>query len=490
MHKQKLKKNIFFVTLVLLLIAHGAYYTLVPYYLINIFTLFIIVILIYLNYTGKNKIFETLIIIYIGGHFSILDNWGGFFVLSSFLLFFLTILKGKSKFYKDTPINFLIIVFVISNILGWVFKNKIQIPFLLLGIISLAAYLMLFFASKRLLMEKWHISLLIKTIVIMLIYQALVSLNTYYSLIDTDLTHLLPTSENRFGLKYMTGTFGHSELYGEFALIMFLFLLPFSFSNKTETIFGIKRTTLIIGLITAFINILLSASRSAFGLSFIGIFIFFYLTRYSLKFKVSNFIIYGAIVFFGLALLWKPMKLNFIAERFIDPKQGAPIISNSDFDLITGEGTARELAFSYFWKRFPEEKWWIGYGWGLPESNRIAWFKDPETPRADYHSLYLSLIMIYGYIGSICYLLLFFITISRLFKVLKDKKFELYLRLTAVAFFLLMIFMLLNEYKISLLRMPHYHLLTWLWLGFSNSLYYSSKMKLYENTLAGTIPIK
>jgi len=269
---------------------------------------------------------------------------------------------------------------------------------------------------------------------------------------------------------------------------MFLFLLPFSFSNEAEKIFGVKRLYLLLGLVAAIINISLSASRSAFGLLFLGTILFILISKS--KIKLKNYFIYGTFIFFILFLLWKPLKLGFIIERFVDPKQAAPLIIDNDFNIITGEGTARELAFSYFWKRFPEENWIIGYGFGVPKSNRIAWFKDPETPRADYHSLYLSLIMLYGYIGSIVYILIILVTIIRLYRLLKAKHTQVPYRLAATAFFLVLVFLLINEYKVSLLRMPHYHLLTWLWLGFSNALYYINKNNYNENNMVSTISYK
>lgn len=480
--------QILLVAFVVLIIAHGAYNTLVPNLLINLVTLVIIVFFIFLKYTNKNRIYETIIVLYFCSHFSILNKWGGLFVLTTFLIFSFYSIKGIKIPNNDKPVNLLVFIFIIMNVFGWLFKNKMPNGILILGIVTLFAYIMIFYITKNILIDKKQINILLNVIIFLLFYQLIISINTYFAVIKTDLTHLLPTPENRFGQNYMTGTFAHSEIFGEYSLLMFLFLLPFSFSNSCVSSFGIKRRTLLIGLVIAAINVALSASRSAFGLLFLGVVVFFFLTGFNLKIKIKNIFIYGTVFLAIIFSLWKPLKLNFVVQRFIDPKRGAPIISDEGFDLITGEGTAREGAFAYFWVRFPEEKWWIGYGWGIPESNRIAWFKDPDIRRSDYHSLYLSIIILYGYIGSLAYVFLIILTTRRMFKVLKTKKADYHLKIAASAFFLLLLFLIINQYKVSLLRMPHYHLITWLWLGFSNAIYYTFKKRNYEISLAGSLP--
>ena len=141
--------------------------------------------------------------------------------------------------------------------------------------------------------------------------------------------------------------------------------------------------------------------------------------------------------------------------------------------FISGEEINRAYAFSFALVRLAEESWWLGWGWGIRESNALAWFPDDfiRLKRADYHSLYLSLPMIFGWVGSLPFLFIIFYTLkNNLSLILRNRKTYNYLVSISISFVMLIFIFIINEYKINSMRWPQYFLLIWFWLGFGNSI--------------------
>jgi hypothetical protein len=78
--------------------------------------------------------------------------------------------------------------------------------------------------------------------------------------------------------------------------------------------------------------------------------------------------------------------------------------------------------------------------------------------------------MVYGWIGSFAFLSMVVITAVRLFRVSwKYRKRESFLMVLAVGFTMFWFIFLVDQYKISILRAPNYHMMFWIWLGLSNA---------------------
>jgi hypothetical protein len=112
----------------------------------------------------------------------------------------------------------------------------------------------------------------------------------------------------------------------------------------------------------------------------------------------------------------------------------------------------------------------------VPRSNRWAWFGvDPEKREAgvsDFHSLYMSLPMVYGWIGSFAFLSIIVVIAFRLFRVsLKYRKRKSFLVVLAVGFSMFWFIFLVDQYKISILRNTNYQMIFWIWLGLSNAVF-------------------
>ena len=160
------------------------------------------------------------------------------------------------------------------------------------------------------------------------------------------------------------------------------------------------------------------------------------------------------------------MNLNYVISRFkkIETKD---ITYES---IISGEDINREVAFEIGRDIINRENWMLGYGWGTNSSNRIAWFETDDFYRSDPHSIYYSLPPLFGWFGSLAFLLIFIFLIFRLFKKIYMSKYIDFLNILRFGFIFLLIFFLINEYKITALSSPHYFMIIWIWLGMACSI--------------------
>ena len=462
--------SIIILAILVLLISHGTINTLFPNILINLMALILISVILYILLIVNKLYFSFVMIMYICSHFPYASTYGGTFVIISFLVISPQFFKDIFSELKisDYLITTLIIVLIINTVLGWIFKNNMPIMQFAAGVFSFFGYIVIFLFSARIFIDTNKIKILVNIIIFMAFFIFIFSFNNYFEII----TIASPIIYSPFG------AFANSELLGEYSMVIFLILFPFLFSNHPQLIANISKRRIIVGLITSLLSVFISISRSALILISVGamaelLFIWFF-SDHTIFNKKSRLFANSVIIFSIMVIFWKPLNLNYILERFTNPDLASPIHISTNINLLTGEGTPRELAFSYFLIRFPQESWWIGYGWGVPVSNRIAWFSNPEVLRAGYHSLYLSLLMIYGWIGSVSFISLILITIVRLKNIfLKNYRNSIHY-LLQVGFFFALLFMMINEYKISLLRNETYQLIVWIWLGIANALIYSS----------------
>jgi len=488
-------KSIVITSFLIILLAHGAYTTLVPILLLNILTLLFVVYIIYKKFVSNpNRDYWGFVLcIYICSHFNFLNKYGGLFVIATFLIGVLLIINKKrlGEFeLNDTLIFFILVLFVVFNFAGIIIKNKQNLFIIFNSVVAFMGYLIIFLISKSLIITKQKVIAIAMLFAFMAFYEMLVGLNTYLGIVKTGLTAFFPT-DSRFGSKFSEATFNHSELFGEFAMLTILFLIPYVIArnllSKNES------RWVLFGIVCSVINIFLSGSRSVFGLLIIGIlFSFFISAKSNIKLGIKRIISVGFAVLIILFLLWEPMDLGYLLDRFNDAKNPVNASNLLEANWITGKGTPREGAFRYFFERYSKDSHWIvGYGWGVPESNHIAWFGSTSIMRADYHSLYLSIIVLYGWVGAIAYILLFIITLYRLINALKITKRNKYLNYAAyplIGFIMLISFLLLNEYKVSLLRISGYHMMSWIWLGLANAVYYTIiNYEKNQNLLGSTL---
>lgn len=492
-------KNLFKFSFIILALAHGAYNALIPSFVINIFFVLLILVMIYKKYFERQpNYFFGILLIYIISHFEIINKYGGFTTIISFGIFIMMSSNKKklnNQLSKDKFIDFLLTVFIIINIIGWLFRPQMSFEWVILGAIAFGGFIYMFNFSRKLIFHENYLITFYYIVSFLSIYESIVALNTYIGVFKTGYLIFLP-AVSRFGSIFAEATFNHSEIFGEWSMMTAFILFPLIISKNIK----INHKILVFGFIAAILNLFLSGSRSTISLTASGIFIIYFssfIAKYKQYFLFGKSIKYSIIGIILIGAIWIPLNLGYALERFDKESKTAVGFNEEKLTLnsiITGEGTPREGAFRYFFTRYNEfshEYWLFGYGFGTPEYNRNAWFgTNISDNRSDYHSLYLTLIVTYGYVGAALYLILYLYTIAKLFSsfrdVLKSKSLKLYFY-PLFSFILIFIFLLLNEYKISLIRVSTYHMITWIWLGFAHAIINTIKLKKHESSLVSTI---
>jgi len=113
----------------------------------------------------------------------------------------------------------------------------------------------------------------------------------------------------------------------------------------------------------------------------------------------------------------------------------------------------------------------IGYGWSTYPNNRAAWFGTVEQERADPHSLYYSLPMLFGWSGSLAFLILITSPIwFGLFKLHRSSLYDAETRRIGWTFVLVFILFMVNEYKQAFLISSNYFFIIMVWSGLAVSI--------------------
>lgn len=474
----------------LLIAGHLFINTYVPNIFINVLTILALSFFTYYYYLHKYKYFEYLLIIYFISHFSYaVKQGGGFIIISFFAILLYYIVKKHNPFelkYSDRFLGALIIIFLLHNLLGWVFINDTGIQNILLGALSLFGYVVMFRFTSKLRMDETRIRYFVYITIVLTLYSCIVIINNYFTIFQIS-SPMLPSTA-RFGSNVQAGMMGWSELSGEHGL-MTAILFSTLLATKSSKIYSIKNIYLYIGLLGSIFNLLMSRSRSVIILLIIyylilGLYLYFIAGRKGTS-KIKLLI--GVLV---ILIIFKVIS-SLIGTQYLLNRLTSVNTSNITVEsVLSGEAINRDYAFSFFFERLKDKSWWLGYGWGSNYSNRVAWFVNPETLRSGYHSLYFSLPMLFGWLGSLAFLGIFFITLKRLFVMLRENSKIFFLNPFALSLFFMILSFLVNEYKIEALRLPHYFMVIWIWFGMANATYYTYKMELYENSLAGSVSDK
>ena len=158
-----------------------------------------------------------------------------------------------------------------ANVFGWIFKSPIKGTDLIFGIISFFGLISVFCGISTLKLTIYRLKVFLKVLDFYIIYSFFVTLNQIFSIIETQ----SPLLYGGFlQIKNAYGTFGDSELFGEYFLILFMFYFPMLLSDLTKIALNIKYTRLIIIVLLTFVQALMSVSRSVFLLLIFGVFLF------------------------------------------------------------------------------------------------------------------------------------------------------------------------------------------------------------------------
>lgn len=408
------------------------------------------------------------------------DKLGGI-ILAPLIILITIYFQNQERFLvKDRFIRACVSILVLTNFLGYILINQARMLDIISSVIIFSGSILTFLFIQNFKLSKIHINTIFKIFTFLSILLLLIALNQKYVFIDSTIGLLgagITANVSRISRSYdgrMPSLIQDYELFSEFALLMFIISFTIFFDRRAINFFKLGYTPFILAFISI-ANMLITGTRSSIILTILFLFILSLLRMgsfFSAKTLIYVLVIAGLIPLFMNygELIGLDIVINRIKE--IDIK------AFSLHNIITGEEINRAYVFAEGYSRLAENDWILGHGFGTANSNEMAWFGNITSTGGrqivDFHSLYLCIPMIYGWIGGVTYLILIIYIIILLFKkyllVKNDPG-----RIIALAFSLMFIFFLINQIKINSLRLYNYHYLIWILLGFALSI---AKMKL------------
>lgn len=435
----------------------------------------------------KKDIFYFIIVIYICSHFSYGDNHGGLWNIFTFIMLgvFWFFIKKNLYFNKsDIAVSILLTIFILFNVIGWVVKNPTPILFILEGVAAFMGYILMYVAVSKIKITPEKVNLFLHVTLVMLIYQFAVALVQYYSIVDWG-TPLV--GGNTLGIIEITadsrpvGTIQNFELFAEYALLMVCVSMPFLSSKTTKEEVGFKYIYLSV-MIFISISIMIITSMRAATVLMVLVTAFYYLIFPLRIISAVNAVGQQLKIIILVALLLPAVSIYIGMKELSDDFNKIDTAVMNVENITSGKSINRGGVIDMALKRINDESWVIGYGFGVPASNKWAWWGYDTTKLHrhifDYHNLYLELPMIYGWLGSFAFIFLILLTLSRLVMVtIKYRKKESYLLVLSLGLSVMWGVFLIHEYKIGMLRNSNYQMMFWIWLGLSSSVVKTIKEK-------------
>lgn len=442
--------------------------------LINV-AAFILVFLTSFATIRKGDYFSFFIQLFICNHFTFGNDIGGVFNLTSglaFLFHHLVTLNGK---FEDSTLNrttkISIICLGIVQILS-LLNNENALVFKFISAIAFLNILLLFFYSSKMIVTPYDFYRFVLITTIFFSFMFMVSLNQKYNFIQSNypvFPSLNPNSEYELDIKRSTGTLLNYEAYAEYSISIIAICLPGilsgSFMKFNKLFHYVCCTTLFI----AIWSIVLSGTRSSIFLLPLVILLTLFLLKK--RTKVKNVLV-------GLSLVGTFLMLN-LTLNFVDftvfskRSENIDIESTSLSKILNGEDMNRGDIFAFAINKIEHEAGLIGKGYytNKNEYTKVHFDKVDNSGIPDFHNLYFSAIIIWGYLGTIALLAIFFSIILDGFSSYKNlANHNLFLNDLLIGFIILFCCFMINEFKIQFIRDANYFVMVLILLSSFNSL--------------------
>lgn len=428
----------------------------------------------------RNDGFGFVMIIYCCSHFSYADNQGGLWNLMAAALITMHVATRLSMRLaregwpgRDSMVALLLWVLIGFNVCGWFVLSPVGYIERVQGAAAFAGFILVFYVTSNSIITPGRFRAFMVITLVMFVYQLLVAVNQRYALFNINTPMLGAYGKGigfiTYGSTNAQGTLRHSELFGEYGLLHWCLLIPLLCSSSVQRELRIGSGRVLVMLLMSLTFIAITSTRSAALLAGAAIAVYV-LTLKTVRFRsIDRF---GRQIQLAVALtVLIPLVGAYIGVASV--QQDFAEVGGTGFSLasiVSGEAINRAPLFELGIRRLSDESWFIGNGFGIPRANLWAWVgSDPlrsENMPADLHSLYLSLPMLYGWVGSAAFIGLILLAAWRSARAaLLHRWRSTFLVPVAIGFGALWVAFLVDQFKISMLRNPNYHMMFWVWLG-------------------------
>jgi hypothetical protein len=417
--------------------------------------------------------FAFLLVIFVCAHFNFADNQGGLWSYVLCSVFLAAGLLGYRPTFRFSSIpwssNLLLLALLLHQFLGLVFNPYSLVSNIQATVITVAQVLAFYYCASQKINEM-TLKRLIMVWFIIVCWIFVMALNQKYHWVITT-SPLLP-QRFRDTAGYIAaipaGSFGNSELFGEYFCIVFITALVIVSHMKELTVLRLKKAFIFFIMLISVAAVMMSGSRAALMLAVAAagyLTISTFILAPSARSLKRIFAALFALIFSGM-LMWQAGSLFSLDEMMSDMAELNLKKINSE-SIISGKGINRSFTIAY--KLWEKESWLIGKGYNLPENNTTS--LGLPKGASDYHSLYVCLPFFYGWGGAAAFVLLVIATGLRIFlSYFKKRGNSNPFVPIALGFSVIWGVFLLDQYKISVTRNPSYFLLIWMLMGWTHSL--------------------
>lgn len=428
---------------------------------------------------GRDDLFGFAMIVYICSHFSYADNQGGLWALTAGVL-----LVGRAALGyrneklpgRDVLAYTLLGVIVTWNLVGLILRNPAPYLDRAEGLVSFIGFVLVFLTVSNLAVTPARFRTFLVITATLFVYQAAIAINNRYAVFNWNTPLIGAYNEGQGAITYRStnawGTLRHSELFGEYGALFWTLLVPILCCSRIqkEVRFGVSGVVLAMTL--ALLVIAITSTRSAALLVAAAVMIYFFLfTAFSFS-AIDRFgrqIQLGIVLALLIPIAGAYVGLDSLEQNFAELR-GEQVSTTA---VLSGQAINRAPLFDFAMRRIGEESLLVGYGFGTLRANLWAWTGvDPARVQtiADFHSLYFSLPFVYGWPGTLAFLWLIVLTAWRSWlAALKYARRKTFLVAAALGFAVFWFVFLVDQFKISALRIPTYHMLFWIWLGLTTA---------------------
>ncbi len=416
--------------------------------------------------------FGFLLVVFTCAHFAFASNQGGLwsYVLCAVLLTRMLLKNNPAIRLSSVPrvTSALLFLFLAFQLLGTAL-NPYSLTSNIQATVVAFSHVLVFYYCASQQMTASRVKRLLSIWFVIVCWVFVMALNQRYQWVITS-SPLLPQREFLSDTFATTpaASFGTSELCAEYFCIVFVLSLVIISHLKELSILQIRSIFPLLMICLSLAGVLMGGSRASVLLVVTASAFLLFNTIVASSQRIRRLFIYSTIFLFGGFFVLMFGKFFFLGSMIRDfEKLDLPEINLKT--IISGEGINRGTVFDIAHQRLGEKSFWTGYGYNLPANNRRSMGFE-ERGFADFHSLYLSLPIFYGWIGATAYVLLLLHAGLRIYMCyVRARKLNYFLAPIALGFAIAWGVFLMDQYKIGATRQPCYFLLTWFLLGLTHS---------------------
>ncbi|QPH39936.1 O-antigen ligase family protein [Pedobacter endophyticus] len=457
----------------------------------------LLVIFLFFISLYKKDYFSFLMQLFICNHYTYGYEIGGTFNLAATIALVAYLLNYGSSYFAETslkkPILLLTVIFLFIQCCSLIY-SRTPTSLKISSAACLFNFFFLFYYASKIQLDADKYIKIIQVTGIYFCFMFVNALNQRYEYFLSPFDffpNVGPNATWELDIPRAAGTLGNFEYYAEYSISLIALCLPGVLSGSYSKV-SKKFMFFCIGLLgLALLAIVLSGTRSSILLlPFLVILTIFLLAKRT-SFKNLAIGAAGVTLFFIINSIHTIVDFSIFTKRSEEVDMKHVTLES----VMSGKDMNRGEIFAYGFEKMQKANLFLGEGFFTNRNQYVITHFDKIDPNGipDYHNLYMSAVVLWGYLGALILIFFFFFSLYRGFRLyFKLKKQDFFLVDLLLGFNLLFLFFMVNQFKIQFIRDANYFMLTLILLAFYNSLIHllskkvvvipTQQIKFYENS--------